>query len=85
MSDDEEERRHLDRQDTQTDKWLKGRRTQIRNIMTNSTIAGEPEIRSNETDADSQSITVNKTKIIVTPAKTKQPRLSSIGVLYSFL
>ena len=29
----EEERRHKERKDTQTEKWLNGRRTQIKNIM----------------------------------------------------
>ena len=56
VSDDEEKRRHVERQDTQTEKWLKGRRTQIKNIMTNSTIAVELEIRSNETEIDCQNI-----------------------------
>jgi uridine kinase len=70
VSDNEEKRRHVERQDTQTEKWLKGRRTQIRNIMTNSTIAGELEIRSNETDADSQSI---KKEIITIMQGTEDP------------
>ena len=30
---EEEDRRHKERNDTQTDKWLNGRRTQIKNIM----------------------------------------------------
>lgn len=56
VSGEEENRRHIERKDTQTEKWLKGRHTQIKNIMTNPTIMEDLEIRSNESDADSQSI-----------------------------
>jgi len=56
VSGKEENRRHVERKDTQTERWMKTRRGQIRNIITHPTIAGELEIRCNETDEDSQNI-----------------------------
>ena len=74
VSGEEENRRHVERQDTQTEKWLKGRRTQIRNIMTNPMIMEDLEIRSNESDADSQNI---KNEIITIMQGTKDKNSSS--------
>ena len=56
VSDIEEHRRHIQRQDTQTDRWLKGRRTQIRNILTDIVLMGSIEVRSNETMEDSRNL-----------------------------
>ena len=42
---EEEKRRHIERKDTQTEKWLKGRRSQISNIMTNFNLMGRLEVR----------------------------------------
>ena len=56
VSDTEEKRRHLERQDTQTDRWLKGRRTQIQNILTDIVLMGSIEVRSNETMEDSDNL-----------------------------
>ena len=49
VSAEEEKRRHLERQDTQTEKWLQGRRSLISNIQTNFALMGRIEIRQNET------------------------------------
>ena len=56
VSAEEEKRRHLERQDTQTEKWLRGRRSQISNIQTNFALMGRIEIRQNETMEDSENL-----------------------------
>jgi hypothetical protein len=71
VSGDEENRRHIERKDTQTEKWLKGRRTQIRNIMTNPILKDELEIRPNESERDSQNIK-NEIMEIVTGSYEKK-------------
>ena len=53
---EEEKRRHVERQDTQTEKWLQGRRSQISNIQTNFMLMGRIDIRQNETMQDSENI-----------------------------
>ena len=53
---DEEKRRHIERQDTQTEKWLQGRRSQISNIQTNFMLMGRIEIHQNNTMEDSENI-----------------------------
>ena len=44
----EEHNRHAERGDTQSEVWLKGRRTQINNILTNMNLLGQLEIRDND-------------------------------------
>ena len=56
VSAEEEKRRHLERQDTQTEKWLQGRRSQISNILTNFMLMERLVIRPNETKSDSDNI-----------------------------
>ena len=56
VSAEEEKRRHLERQDTQTEKWLQGRRSQISNIQTNFMLMGRIEIRQNENMEDSENL-----------------------------
>lgn len=53
---DEEKRRHIERQDTQTEKWLQGRRSQISNIQTNFMLMDRIEIHQNNTMEDSENI-----------------------------
>ena len=53
---DEEKRRHIERQDTQTEKWLQGRRSQISNIQTNFMLMGRIDILQNNTMEDSENI-----------------------------
>ena len=48
----EEQRRHVERQDSQTEKWLKGRRSQISNILTNMFLMDKIQIRNNENKND---------------------------------
>ena len=43
----EEHNRHTERGDTQSEVWLKGRRTQINNILTNMNLLGQLNIRDN--------------------------------------
>ncbi len=56
LLDDEENRRHIKREDTQTEKWLRGRRSQISNILTNFMLMDDINIRPNETEKDSENI-----------------------------
>ena len=56
VSKEEEKRRHIDRNDTQTEVWLKGRRTQINNIMTNMFIMNSIESRYNNSTLDSENL-----------------------------
>ena len=49
----EELNRHTERGDTQTEVWLKGRRTQINNILTNMNLMGELSICENNSIEDS--------------------------------
>ena len=50
VSAEEEKRRHIQREDTQTEKWLAGRRSQISNIMTNFMLMGDLLIRDTTVD-----------------------------------
>lgn len=52
VSPEEEKKRHIKRKDTQSEKWLKSRRTQINNIMTNFSLLGKLEVRSNNSIED---------------------------------
>ena len=56
VSAEEEKRRHIQRQDTQTEKWLQGRRSQISNILTNFMLMDDIDVRSNENENDSENI-----------------------------
>ena len=56
VSAEEEKRRHLERNDTQTEKWLQGRHTQISHILTNFMLMERLEVRENNTPEDSDSI-----------------------------
>ena len=56
VSAEEEKRRHIQRQDTQTEKWLQGRRSQISNILTNFMLLDDIDVRSNENENDSENI-----------------------------
>ena len=56
VSAEEEKRRHLERQDTQTEKWLQGRHTQISHILTNFMLMERLVVRPNETKSDSDNI-----------------------------
>ena len=61
VSGEEENRRHIQREDTQTEKWLAGRRSQISNIMTNFMLMNDINVRPNDTLESSEEI---KTEII---------------------
>ena len=61
VSAEEEKRRHIQRKDTQTEKWLAGRRSQISNIMTNFMLMNDINVRPNDTLESSEKI---KTEII---------------------
>ena len=52
----EEKRRHLERQDSQTEKWLSGRRSQISNILTNFNLMGKLKVRTNNSKVESKNI-----------------------------
>lgn len=52
----EEIKRHILRKDTQTEKWLSGRRTQISNLLTNFELMNELEIRDNNNNKDADKI-----------------------------
>ena len=56
VSAEEEKRRHIERNDTQSEKWLQGRRSQISNIQTNFMLMGRIEIHQNNTMEDSENI-----------------------------
>jgi hypothetical protein len=56
VSPEELKRRHIYREDSQTEKWLKGRNTQIQNILTNLVLMGQLQVRTNETDQDTQDL-----------------------------
>lgn len=56
VSPEELKRRHIYRKDSQTEKWLKGRNTQIQNILTNLVLMGHLQVRTNETDQDTQDL-----------------------------
>ena len=47
VSREVENQRHIDRGDTQKEVWLKGRRTQIGNILTNMFILDRISVRPN--------------------------------------
>ena len=64
VSAEEEKRRHIERQDTQTEKWLQGRRSQISNIQTNFMLMGRIEIHQNNTMEDSENIKKDILKVI---------------------
>ena len=51
-----ENQRHIDRGDTQKEVWLKGRRTQIGNILTNMFILDKIQLRSNNSEEDARNI-----------------------------
>ena len=65
VNPEEEKRRHLERQDTQTEKWLQGRRTQIKNLLTNFQLMGNIDIRENNTSEDSKKIEEELYRIIL--------------------
>ena len=52
----EEKRRHLERQDSKTEKWLSGRRSQISNILTNFNLMGKLKVRTNNSRIESKNI-----------------------------
>ena len=52
----EEKRRHIERQDSQTEKWLSGRRSQISNILTNFNLMGKLKVRTNNSKVESKNI-----------------------------
>jgi len=56
VSLEEEKRRHIERQDSQTEKWLQGRRSQISNIQTNFELMGRIEICQNDSIEASKNI-----------------------------
>ena len=56
VNTEEEKRRHIKRQDTQTEKWLQGRHTQISHILTNFMLMERLEVRPNENENDSENI-----------------------------
>ena len=56
VDSDEEKRRHVERNDTQSEVWLSGRRSQISNILTNFNLMGKIEVRQNNSFESSQKI-----------------------------
>jgi len=56
VDSDEEKRRHVERNDTQSEVWLSGRRSQISNILTNFNLMGKIEVRQNNSFESSQRI-----------------------------
>ena len=61
VSAEEEKRRHIQREDTQTEKWLAGRRSQISNIMTNFMLMNDIYVKPNNNLESSEEI---KTEIL---------------------
>ena len=59
VGEDEERRRHIERGDTQSEVWLKGRRSQINNILTNMDLFGKIEVIKNNS-IDDQTKLVNE-------------------------
>ena len=53
---DIEHQRHKQRGDTQSEVWLKGRRSQINNILTNMNLFGKIDIVENNTQEDSKTL-----------------------------
>ena len=53
---EEEHRRHKERNDTQSEAWLSGRRSQISNILTNFALMGKLEVRTNDSNLESQNL-----------------------------
>lgn len=51
-----EEQRHKDRGDTQSEVWLKGRRSQINNILTNMNLMGKIEVIKNNSSEDRRNL-----------------------------
>jgi len=56
VDSDEEYRRHKERNDTQSEAWLSGRRSQISNILTNFALMGKLEVRTNDSNLESQNL-----------------------------
>ena len=50
VDEEEEKRRHESRGDTQNEKWLQGRRTQMNNLQKNFNLMGRLEIRDTRKD-----------------------------------
>ena len=50
VDEEEEKRRHKSRGDTQNEKWLQGRRTQMNNLQKNFNLMGRLEIRDTRKD-----------------------------------
>ena len=61
---DEENKRHKQRQDEQNETWLKGRRSQISNILTNLSLMGQIEVRLNNTERQGNSLKEEVMEII---------------------
>jgi hypothetical protein len=56
VDSEEEHRRHKERNDTQSEAWLSGRRSQISNILTNFALMGKLEVRTNDSNLESQNL-----------------------------
>ena len=57
-------KRHKQRQDEQNETWLKGRRSQISNILTNLSLMGQIEVRLNNTERQGNSLKEEVMEII---------------------
>jgi len=53
---DEEKRRHIERNDTQSETWLSRKRSQISNILTNFELMDKLEVRTNNSMQESECI-----------------------------
>lgn len=53
---DTEQKRHKERGDTQSEVWLKGRRSQINNILTNMNLFGKIEVIENKSNEDRRNL-----------------------------
>ena len=53
---DTEQQRHKERGDTQSEVWLKGRRSQINNILTNMNLFGKIEVIENKSNEDRRNL-----------------------------